>query len=89
MSEGITYRSTQSDSEVSKDDMDLVLFYLPSHCFDVMWYVDDDFEGHQVERNSTSKMAGFMGFVLISWGTMKQNSVARSTTEVKYVSAAS
>ena len=71
MSEGITFGSTQSDSEVSKDVMDPVLFYPPRDCFDLIWYVDDDFEGHQVEINSTVEMASFLGFLLIAVGIKK------------------
>ncbi|XP_070022414.1 secreted RxLR effector protein 161-like [Nicotiana sylvestris] len=48
-------------------------------------YVDADYTGYLVYRESTSGMAHFMGSCLISWGTRKQNSVALSTAEVEYL----
>ncbi|XP_075099333.1 uncharacterized protein LOC142176148 [Nicotiana tabacum] len=42
-----------------------------------------------VDMKNTYGMAPFLGSCLISWGTMKQNSVALSTIEVEYIVAAS
>ncbi|XP_070019333.1 uncharacterized protein [Nicotiana sylvestris] len=46
-------------------------------------------KGYLVDRKSTSGMAHFLGSCLISWGIRKQNSVALSTAEAKYVVVAS
>ncbi|XP_075098950.1 uncharacterized protein LOC142175849 [Nicotiana tabacum] len=46
-------------------------------------------EGFHVDRKSTSGTTHFLGSCLVSWGTKKQNSVALSTSEAKYVVATS
>ncbi|XP_075092042.1 secreted RxLR effector protein 161-like [Nicotiana tabacum] len=43
----------------------------------------------RILRKSTSSMTHFLGSCLISWGTRKQNSVALSTAEAKYVAVVS
>ncbi|XP_070004867.1 uncharacterized mitochondrial protein AtMg00810-like [Nicotiana sylvestris] len=57
--------------------------------FNLVGYADADYADYLVDRKSTSGMAHFLGFCLISWGTRKQNSVALSTAEAKYAAAAS
>ncbi|XP_070015788.1 uncharacterized protein [Nicotiana sylvestris] len=42
-----------------------------------------------VNKKNTSGMAHFLGSCFISWGTRKQNSVALSIVEAKYIVAAS
>ncbi|KEH19440.1 Ty1/Copia-like polyprotein/retrotransposon, putative [Medicago truncatula] len=42
----------------------------------------------KIERNSTSGACQFLGNALISWSCRKQNTIALSTTEAEYVSAA-
>ncbi|XP_075086396.1 secreted RxLR effector protein 161-like [Nicotiana tabacum] len=69
-----------------KGTQDLVLYYPSGDNFDLIGYVD---AGYLVDRKSTSGMAHFLGSCLISWGTKKQNYVALSTAEAKYVAAAS
>ena len=64
---------------------DLVLFYPAGDTFDLVGFVDVDFDGYQVDRKSTSGMIHFLGSSLISWGTKKQNSVALSIVEAEYV----
>ncbi|KEH16149.1 hypothetical protein MTR_0303s0010, partial [Medicago truncatula] len=57
--------------------------------FDLVAYCDDDFAGDKVERKSTSGSCQFLGQALIEWSCRKQNTMAVSTTEAEYVSAAS
>ncbi|XP_070013875.1 uncharacterized protein [Nicotiana sylvestris] len=57
--------------------------------FNLIGYADADYAGYLVDRKSTSGMAHLLGACLISWGTRKQNSVALSIAEAKYVAAAS
>ncbi|XP_070019982.1 secreted RxLR effector protein 161-like [Nicotiana sylvestris] len=72
-----------------KGTQDLVLYYPSGDNFNLIRYVDADYAGYLVDRKSTSGMTHFLGSCLISWGTRKQNSVALSTTKVKYVVVAS
>ena len=67
---------------------DLVLFYPVGDTFDLVGFANADFAGYQVDRKSISRMDHFLGSSLISWGTMKQNSVALSTAEAGYVADA-
>ena len=72
-----------------KHTPDLALWY-PKGCnFDLIGYADADYIGFLIDRKSTSGMAHFLGPCLVSWATKKQHSVAMSTTEAKYVAAAS
>ncbi|XP_070048211.1 secreted RxLR effector protein 161-like [Nicotiana tomentosiformis] len=71
-----------------KGTQDLVLYYPSGDSFNLVGYVDADYAGYLVDRKITSRMAHFMGYCLISWGTRKQNSVALSTAEAEYVAAA-
>ena len=64
---------------------DLILFYPASDSFDLVGFADVDFAGYQVDKKSTFGMTHFLGSLLISWGTKKQNSVALSTAEAEYV----
>nr|XP_016480192.1 PREDICTED: uncharacterized mitochondrial protein AtMg00810-like [Nicotiana tabacum] len=57
--------------------------------FNLIGYADADYAGCLVDRKSTSRMAHFLGSCLISWGTRKQNSVALSIAEAKYIAVAS
>ena len=47
----------------------------------------DDYANCEVERKSTSGTCQFLGRSLVSWSSKKQNSVALSTAEDKYVVA--
>ncbi|RVW34995.1 hypothetical protein CK203_092516 [Vitis vinifera] len=49
--------------------------------------IDADFAGCKVERKSTSGTCHFLGHSLASWHSKKQNSVALSTAEAKYIAA--
>ncbi|GJX28275.1 hypothetical protein Tco_0236354 [Tanacetum coccineum] len=50
-------------------------------------YADSDHVGDYVDRKSTSRIYTFVGYCLTSWFLKKQNALAISTTEAKYVSA--
>ena len=55
--------------------------------FELIGYSDSDYAGCKVDRKSTSGCCQFLGRSLVSWSSKKQNSVALSTVEVKYISA--
>ena len=67
----------------------LGLWYEKSIKFELVGFCDADFAGDRVERKSTSGGCHFIGQCLISWTSKKQNSIALSTAEAEYVSAAS
>jgi hypothetical protein len=56
---------------------------------DLVGFSDADFAGCGIDRKSTSGTCHFLGSSLICWSSQKQFSVAQSTTEAKYVAAAS
>ncbi|XP_070013473.1 uncharacterized protein [Nicotiana sylvestris] len=60
-----------------------------SDSFNLIGYANADYAGYLVDRKSTSRMAHFLGSCHISWGIRKQNSVALSIAEAKYVAATS
>ncbi|XP_061362339.1 uncharacterized protein LOC133306075 [Gastrolobium bilobum] len=66
----------------------LGLWYPRGANFDLVAYSDADFAGDLVHRKSTSGMAQFLGPCLVTWGSKKQNTIALSTTEAEYISAA-
>ncbi|XP_075098945.1 secreted RxLR effector protein 161-like [Nicotiana tabacum] len=72
-----------------KGTPDLCLWYPIRYSFDLVGYVEADYEGFLVDRKSTSGIAHFIGSCLVSWGTKKENSVALSTAEAEYLAAVS
>ncbi|CAM8935603.1 unnamed protein product [Rhodiola kirilowii] len=66
----------------------LVLWYPRVKSLRLEGFTDADFAGDRTDRKSTSGMAQFLGSCLVSWGSKKQNSMALSTTEAKYIAAA-
>ena len=70
-----------------KGTNNLCLFYPKFSNFDVLGYIDADYAGFLVDRKSTSRMAQFVGPFLVTWGSRKQQSIALSTTEAKYIAA--
>ena len=52
-------------------------------------YSDTDLAGCKLDRKSTSGTCQFLGHSLVSWFSKKQNSVALSTGEAKYVASGS
>ncbi|GJY15817.1 putative ribonuclease H-like domain-containing protein [Tanacetum coccineum] len=67
----------------------LGLWYPKESPFDLVAYSDSDYGGATQDRKSTTRGCQFLGRRLISWQCKKQTIVATSTTEAKYVAAAS
>jgi hypothetical protein len=67
----------------------LGLWYPKGAHFKLIGYSDADYAGCKVDRKSTSGTCQFLGRSLVCWSSKKQNSVALSTVEAKYVTAGS
>nr|GFB95471.1 uncharacterized mitochondrial protein AtMg00810-like [Tanacetum cinerariifolium] len=67
----------------------LGLWYPKDSPFDLVAYLDSDYAGASLDRKSTTRGCQFLGCRLISWQCKKQTVVATSSTEAKYVAAAS
>jgi hypothetical protein len=67
----------------------LGLWYPKRSHFDIHGYSDADYAKCKVDRKSTFRTCQFLGRSLVSWSSKKQNSIALSTTEVKYIAAES
>ena len=65
------------------------LFYKKNQDFKLVGYCDADYEGDRNERKSTIGVCHYIGPCLISWASKKQNSIALSIEEAKYVFSAS
>ena len=65
----------------------LGLWYPKSENFELIAYADADFARCRLDRKSTSGTCQFLGHALVSWSSKKQNSVALSTIEAKYIAA--
>jgi hypothetical protein len=65
----------------------LGLWYPKGSTFDLLGYSDSDYASCKVDRKSTSGTCQFLGRSLMSWSSMKQNSVALSTAKAEYVAA--
>jgi hypothetical protein len=63
------------------------LWYRKGSTFDLIRYSDADYAGCKIDRKSTSLTCQFLGRSLVSWASKKQNSVALSTAEAKYIVA--
>jgi len=63
------------------------LWYPKGSNFNLLGYSDCDYTGCKVERKSTLGTCQFLGRSLVSWSSKKQNLVALSTVEAKYVAA--
>jgi hypothetical protein len=63
------------------------LWYPKGSSFDLLGYSDANWVGCKIDRKSTSGTCQFMGRSLVSWASKKQNSVALSTVEAKYIAA--
>ncbi|KAL6315977.1 hypothetical protein AAG906_014902 [Vitis piasezkii] len=68
-----------------KGTMDIGLWYPKGDNFELIGFSDADFAGCKVERKNTSGTCHFLGHSLVSWHSKKQNSVALSTVEAKYI----
>jgi hypothetical protein len=67
----------------------LGLWYPKGAQFILIDYSDSYYASCKIDRKSTSGTCQLLGRSLVSWSSKKQNSVALSTTETKYVSAGS
>ncbi|GAV57073.1 hypothetical protein CFOL_v3_00611 [Cephalotus follicularis] len=67
----------------------LGLWYSRDSNFDLHSYSDVDFGGYKVDRKSTSGSCQYLGSMIVSWLSKKQNSVALSTTEAEYIAVGS
>ncbi|CAM8954343.1 unnamed protein product [Rhodiola kirilowii] len=67
---------------------DLCLFYPRGGDLRLVAYTDADYAGCKTDRKSTSWMAQYLEPCLISWASKKQSSIALSTAEAEYISAA-
>ncbi|CAM8957198.1 unnamed protein product [Rhodiola kirilowii] len=65
----------------------LCLWYPQNADLHLVGYTDADFSRDRTDRKSSSGMAQFMGSCLVSWASMKQNSVTLSTAEAEYIAA--
>jgi len=63
------------------------LWYPKAVQFSVTSYSDIDYDACRVNRKSTSETCQFLENCLISWSSKKQNFVALSTAEAKYIVA--
>nr|GEV18335.1 hypothetical protein [Tanacetum cinerariifolium] len=67
----------------------LGLWYPKESPFDLVAYLDSDYDGATQDRKSTTGGCQFLGRRLISWHCKKHTIVATSTTETEYVATAS
>jgi hypothetical protein len=62
----------------------LGLFYSAGHQSRLSCFTDADYAGSQTDRRSTTGLNTFYGNYLISWKSMKQAVVSRSSVEAEY-----
>ena len=65
------------------------MWYPKGAKFELVGYSDSDYVGCKIERKSTSGTYQLLERSLVSWSSKKQNSVALSTAEAKYITAGS
>jgi hypothetical protein len=63
------------------------LWYPKGSTFDLIGYSDVDYVECKIDRKCTLGTCQFLGRSLVSWASKKQNSVALSTVEAKYIAA--
>jgi len=71
-----------------KGTTNLGLLYKKSLDYKLVGFCDADYAGDRIERKSTSGNCQFHGDNLISWASKRQATIAMSTTEAEYISAA-
>jgi len=65
------------------------LWYPKEGYYCLVEFSDSDFAGCKLDRKSTGETCHLFGSFLISWHRRKQNNIALSTVEAKYVAAGS
>jgi hypothetical protein len=63
------------------------LWYPKGSTFDLIGYSDADYARCKIDRKSTSGTYQFLERSLVSWASKKQNSIALSTAETKFIAA--
>ncbi|CAJ2642238.1 unnamed protein product [Trifolium pratense] len=71
-----------------KGTTNLGLLYKKSNDYVLNGFCDADYAGDKIERKSTSGNCQFVGENLISWASKRQTTIALSTAEAEYISAA-
>ncbi|WJX51852.1 hypothetical protein P8452_38016 [Trifolium repens] len=64
------------------------LLYQKSNDYKLIGFCDADYAGDKIERKSTRGNCQFIGENLISWASKRQSTIAMSTAEAEYISAA-
>jgi len=72
-----------------KGTTNLGLLYRNYLDYKLVGFCDADYAGYRIERKSTSGNCQFLGENLISWASKRQATIAMSTAEANYISAAS
>lgn len=72
-----------------KGTTNLGLLYKKTSDYKLVGFCDADYAGDRIERKSTSGNCQFLGDNLISWASKRQATIALSTAEAEYISAAS
>ena len=71
-----------------KGTLNFGLRYLKCQLQDTLiGYSDSDFAGDMDDRKRTSRHVFFMGSSIVSWGSLKQKTVALSLCEAEYIAA--
>ena len=68
-----------------KHTQNVRLWYPKGAKFELVGYSNSDYAECKVERKSTTGTCQLLGRSLVSWSSKKQNSVALSTVEAKYI----
>ncbi|WRX26838.1 Reverse transcriptase [Theobroma cacao] len=68
------------------DTQTLGIWYPRESSFSLVGYSEADFASSKTDRKSTSGTCQFLGNMLVSWSSKKQNLVALSTAKAEYVS---
>jgi len=72
-----------------KGTTNLELLYKKYSDYKLVGFCDANFAGNRIERKSTSGNCQFLGDNLIFWASKRQATIALSTAEAEYISAAS
>jgi hypothetical protein len=84
-----SFEGYKENIEVLKHTQNVGLWYPKGAKFELIRYFDSDYAECKVERRSTSGTCQLLGRALVSWSSKKQNSVALSTAEAKYIAVGS